>query len=118
MKDEAIYVVRFWTRPDGGERVLQWLYDTHLADVLSQPGFLWVRMIELDEKDEYGWQAYQMIYGLRSLAALQEYFHGEAPKRYARERTELGLDDLFRAERAHGKVLRILAADNTEAIGS
>jgi hypothetical protein len=109
LQEEICYVVRFWIDPVDGGRVLDWLNDAHLADVAAQPGFLWARLIELEENDEWGWPAYVMIYGIQSREALESYLTGDAPLRYARERSELGIDPVLRAERSSGRVVRHLA---------
>jgi hypothetical protein len=71
--------------------------------VVGQPGFLWARMFDLEQSDEDGWPAYMMMYGLESREALEAYFGSDAPPRYARERIELDLDRLIRANRFFGK---------------
>ncbi len=111
MEAQAVYIVQFWIRPNGGARVIEWLNDTHLADVVAQPGFLWARMYALEHGSDDGWPAYMMIYGLDSRQALDAYFESDAPKRYARERVELGLDALFRAEHYCGSPERFFKAN-------
>jgi hypothetical protein len=73
-----------------------------LEDVVSQPGFLWARMIFLEETSEDGWSSYMMMYGVESREALEVYFNSDASARYAKERADLGLDDLVRVERHIG----------------
>jgi len=106
MDENAVYIVQFWVDPDEGHKVIDWLRRTHLADVAGQPGFLWARMFELEQTDEDGWPAYMMTYGLESREALDAYFESDAPRRYARERSDLDLDRLIRANRFFGKVAR------------
>jgi hypothetical protein len=108
MEEKTVYIVQFWLKPDGGQKVLDWLNGNHLTDVVNQPGFLWARMFDLEQADEDGWPAYMMMYGLESRQALEDYFNSEAPKQYARERIELGLDELLRAERYFGSPGEIL----------
>ncbi len=102
MEEKTVYIVQFWTRPDGGERVIEWLNGTHLADVVSQPGFLWARMFAMEQTSDDGWPAYMMMYGLESREALETYFNSDAQARYAKEREALGLDELLRVERYVG----------------
>ena len=102
MEEKTVYIVQFWTRPDGGERVIDWLNNTHLADVVSQPGFLWTRMFAMEETDEDGWPGYMMMYGVESRESLETYFNSEATQRYAKEREELGLDELLRIKKFVG----------------
>ncbi|MEO8713532.1 MAG: DUF4286 family protein [Acetobacteraceae bacterium] len=80
------YIVRFWLSPDGATEVLRWLDGHHMADVLAEPGFRWLRRVRLDRDADDGWHAYMMIYGLDSREALQRYFDGPAPPRFAEER--------------------------------
>jgi|SRR5262245_23342777 len=81
-----VYLVRFWVNPAGAAAVLRWLDDGHMRDVVAQPGFLWVRRVRLEQNSPEGWPGYLMIYGLESRDALQAYFNGPAPARFAQER--------------------------------
>ena len=54
-------VVRFWISPGGEPPVLRWLEGGHIAEVLRQPGFLWVRRLRIAEPDATGWSAHAMI---------------------------------------------------------
>lgn len=111
MEEKAVYIVQFWIDPDEGHKVMDWLTGTHLADVVAQPGFLWARMFDLEQTDDDGWPAYMMMYGLESRDMLDAYFNSDAPVRYARERTELDLDRLIRANRFFGKPAMRIDAD-------
>lgn len=102
MHAPAVYIVRFWVKPGAEKLVFDWLDDSHIDDVIRQPGFLWSRRFSLDGTNDEGWPAHAMIYGLESTAALQAYFASEAPKRYARERAALGIDAVLKAERQFG----------------
>jgi hypothetical protein len=102
MNAPAIYMVKFWIKPGGEERVFDWLDKGHLADVVRQPGFLWTRRYRLIEPDEEGWPAFAMIYGVESLEALEAYFQSEATACYAKEREDLGLNDLLKMDRNWG----------------
>ena len=102
MDAPAIYLVKFWVKPGGEARVFDWLDKGHLADVVQQPGFLWTRRYRLVEPDDEGWPAFAMVYGVESLDALNAYFQSEATARYAREREELGLNDLLKMDRNWG----------------
>ena len=104
MDAPVVFIVRFWIKPGAQDTVLAWLDGGHIAEVVGEPGFLWARRYRLDAKSGDGWPAYAMIYGLASMEELQTYFNGEAPKRFARERAEKGLDDLMRVERDWGTV--------------
>src|SRR5262245_33211127 len=78
-----VYLVRFWVNPAGAAAVLRWLDGGHMRDVVAQPGFLWVRRVRLEQNSPEGWPGYLMIYGLESRDALQAYFNGPAPARFA-----------------------------------
>lgn len=102
----AVYMVRFWIRPDGVDTVLAWLDQGHIAEVIEAPGFLWAQRIRLvnDDAAHDGWPAFAMIYAVESLDALYDYFKSDAPERFAAERAEKGLDELLRVERDWGVV--------------
>ena len=102
MEAPAVYLVRFWVKPGGEKKVFDWLDGGHLKDVVGQPGFLWARRYKLVQPNADGWACHAMIYGVRSLGALEAYFAGAATQRYARERAALGLDDLLKMERNWG----------------
>jgi len=67
------YVVRFWVAPEGKAALMQWLAGGHVAEVVSQPGFLWCRQLDLMQKDERGWEAHAMIYGIHSKQDFERY---------------------------------------------
>ena len=67
------YVVRFWVAPEGRAQLMAWLSDGHVAEVVSQPGFLWCRQLNLKEHDAEGREAHSMIYGIESKAAFDNY---------------------------------------------
>ena len=67
------YVVKFWVAPEGKASLMQWLAGGHVAEVVSQPGFLWCRQLDLQQKDDKGWEAHSMIYGLESRDAFTRY---------------------------------------------
>jgi len=102
MDAPVVFIVRFWIKPGSEDAVLAWLDGGHIAEVVGEPGFLWARRYRLDSESDDGWPAHVMIYGLASPEDLQNYFIGEAPKRFARQRAELGLDELLRVERDWG----------------
>jgi hypothetical protein len=64
-------VVRFWVAPQAEPEVLRWLEGGHVAEVVSQPGFLWCKRIRLEPKE--GWNGYSMLYGIESRAAFEAY---------------------------------------------
>ncbi len=71
-------VVRFWIAPGGEAQVMRWLEGGHIAEVLSQPGFLGVRRLKIPETDATGWSAHAMIYGIRSRAHYEAYQANQA----------------------------------------
>lgn len=104
----VLYMVRAWVSPQGGARYLEWLERTHMAAVIREPGFLWARRCRLEQTDPAGWQAYLLIYGLASRAALEAYLHSAARERFWHELQ--AFDDVHRAERFYGTVDFELAA--------
>ena len=66
MDAPVVYFVRFWIKPGGERKVLDWLDGGHMQNVVQQPGFLWARRYELSEADDEGWTAHAMVYGLQS----------------------------------------------------
>jgi hypothetical protein len=88
MKEAKFFlVVRFWIAPGGEPQVMRWLDGGHIAEVMRQPGFLWMRRLRLAEQDATGWSAHAMIYGIESRAHFEQY-NGNAAlhARFARER--------------------------------
>jgi hypothetical protein len=74
MKEARFFlVVRFWIAPGGAEQVMRWIEAGHLAEVLHQPGFLWVRRLLIAETDATGWSAHAMIYGIESREHYERY---------------------------------------------
>lgn len=72
------YVSKFWIAPAGKAALMEWLDNGHVAEVVSQPGFLWCRQIDLREKDADGCEAYLMIYALESEEQFKRYKANEA----------------------------------------
>jgi Domain of unknown function (DUF4286) len=71
---EILYMVRSWVDPDLGQPYLDWLETKHMVEVCAEPGFLWARKVELDQKDSSGWRGFLLLYGLADRAALDAYF--------------------------------------------
>ena len=96
-------VVRFWIAPGGEPQVMRWLEGGHMAEVLRQSGFLWVRRLRLAETDATGWSAHAMIYGIDSRASYEKYMADrELHERFAREREPFAAK--LRIERFAGDV--------------
>jgi len=96
-------VVRFWIAPGGEPQVMRWLEGGHMAEVLRQSGFLWVRRLRLAETDAAGWSAHAMIYGIDSRASYEKYMADrELHERFAREREPFAAK--LRIERFAGDV--------------
>ena len=87
-----LYVVQFWIKPDAEARLVAWLREKHLQEVADQPGFLWARMVKLDQTAQDGWQGYVNLYGLESKAALDAYFASSARALHERVLGVRGLD--------------------------
>jgi hypothetical protein len=94
------YIVRYWIAPAGEARVMAWLDGGHIAEVASQPGFLWARRIRLEETDSLGWRAFTNVYGLDSKGALDAYFKSPVREKIAREQAAFA--DVMRSERSWG----------------
>lgn len=105
-----LYIVQFWIKPEAEARLVAWLRDKHLQEVVDQPGFLSARMIKLEQKTPDGWQGYQNIYELESKAALDAYFTSSARERFTKESAAFA--DAMRAERVWGAV--VLAAEHAQ----
>ena len=101
MEADTIYLVRVWVHPDAVERMMGWLREKHLADVVSQPGFRFGHCIRLEQEAEDGWVALAMIYGLESRDALDRYFQNPIGARFAEERK--AFDGMLRMDRAWGR---------------
>jgi quinol monooxygenase YgiN len=97
-----LYIVKFWVHPDSRKAVMDWLDNGHMAEVVAQPGFRFVRRVSLEQASDDGWSAHMMIYGLESKAALQRYVDGPAPAKFAQERKPF--EHHLRMERASGAV--------------
>jgi hypothetical protein len=97
-----VYLVRFWIHPESHDRVMRWLELGHMAEVVAQPGFRWVRRLRLAQDADDGWTAHMMIYGLDSQQALEAYFTGPLPARFAAERAPF--EHHLRMDRAWGAV--------------
>ena len=68
-----MYVVRFWIAPEAREQIMEWLTGGHIRDVVGYPGFLWCRSMDLGERDDKGWHAFAMIYGIESEERFRAY---------------------------------------------
>jgi hypothetical protein len=88
MKEAKFFlVVHFWIAPGGEAQVMRWLEGGHIAEVMRQPGFLWVRRLRIAEQDATGWSAHAMIYAIESRAHFDQYqANAELHAKFARER--------------------------------
>ena len=89
MKEPKFFlVVRFWIAPGGEQQVMKWLEGGHMQEVLSQPGFLWVKRLKLPEEDATGgWSAHAMLYGIESREHYAGYMANRAlHAKFAKER--------------------------------
>jgi hypothetical protein len=111
-----VYVVTMWVSPKNGHLVIEWLDTTHIAEILGQPGFLWAQRVRLQQTRDDGWVAHQIIYGLESAKALDDYqkspqretFSRQARERFAKQ--GLRFEELVKAERVWGSVEKIIEA--------
>jgi len=104
MKEARFFlVVRFWIAPGGQEQVLRWLEGGHLAEVMRQPGFVWVKRLRMAEPDATGWSAHAMIYGIESRAHYDQYMANHAlHAKFSKEREPFAAK--LRIERFAGEV--------------
>ena len=82
MKDANFFLmVRVSIDPQAEAQLLAWLDGGHVAEVLSQKGFLWCKRLRL------GSHEFAMLYGIESRAAFEAYEANAALKaKFARER--------------------------------
>lgn len=99
MKTENFFlVVKFSIAPEAEAQVLGWLDGGHMAEVASQPGFLWCKRIRLQEN------TYMMIYGIESKAAFDSYENNSQLKaKFAKERAPF--EKQMKIERFSGEVV-------------
>lgn len=99
MKTENYFlVVKFRIAPEAEAQVLRWLDGGHMAEVASQPGFLWCKRIRLEEN------TYLMIYGIESKAAFDSYEgNAQLKAKFARERAPF--EKHMKIERFSGEVV-------------
>ena len=96
-------VVRFTVEPQAEAELLRWLDGGHVAEVLSQSGFLWCKRLRLGEHE------FAMIYGIESRAAFEAYEANAALKaKFARERAPF--EKQMRIERFFGEAEKSYAA--------
>ena len=81
---------------------MRWLEEKHMAEVISEPGFMWARKCRLEQTDADGWEGHLLIYGLDSRGALETYLNSPARKGFWRELEPL--NDVHRAERFYGTI--------------
>jgi hypothetical protein len=104
MKEAKYFlVVRFWIAPGGSDAVMGWMEGGHMAEVLRQPGFLWLRRLKVAETDATGWSAHAMIYGIESRQDYERYQANHAlHTKFANERAPFATK--LRIERFAGEV--------------
>ena len=104
MKEAKFFlVVRFWIAPGGAEQVMHWLEGGHVAEVMRQPGFLWMRRLKIAGVDAAGWSAHAMLYGIASRSDYDKYTANQAlHARFASERAPFAAK--LRIERFAGEV--------------
>jgi hypothetical protein len=96
-------VVRFTVEPHAEAELLRWLDGDHVAEVLSQKGFLWCKRLRV------GAHEFAMLYGIQSRAAFEAYEANAALKaKFARERAPF--EKHMRIERFFGEAEKSYAA--------
>jgi hypothetical protein len=103
MDAPVLYMVRGSVDPQRAAEHFAWLDGGHCAEVISQPGFRFVRRVTLEQKDSDGWEKFMVIYGVESREALEAYFNDTATrKKFAREGAAFELS--VRTDRVWGSV--------------
>lgn len=104
MKEARFFlVVRFWISPGGQDQVMRWMDGGHVAEVMRQPGFIWVKRLRMAEPDATGWSAHAMIYGIESRAHYDQYMANHAlHAKFSKEREPFATK--LRIERFAGEV--------------
>ncbi|HWI38528.1 MAG TPA: DUF4286 family protein [Burkholderiales bacterium] len=104
MKEANFFlVVRFWIAPGGQEQVMRWMDGGHVAEVMRQSGFVWVKRLKMAEPDATGWSAHAMIYGIESRAHYEQYMGNHAlHAKFSKEREPFAAK--LRIERFAGEV--------------
>ena len=82
---QILYMVRSWVDPEKGQPYLDWLETKHMVEVCAEPGFLWARKIELDQKDCSSWPGYLLLYGPADRHALDAYMKSPAREGFWKE---------------------------------
>lgn len=109
MDAPVMYVVRFWVDPKGSREVFAWIDGGHNDEVLSQPGYRFLKRVKFEQKSDDGWECYLNIYGLESREALERYFANKPlHEKFARERAPI--EKYLRIDRAWGSVDASLGA--------
>ncbi len=103
MGDASVYyMIRSWVNPDGGNRYVDWLEKTHIAEMQKVSGVLWSRKIALEQADDDGWEGLLMVYGFEDRAALSHYLDSPVRNKFYEEMSEF--KDVQRSERFYGEV--------------
>ena len=97
-----LYAVKAIIQPAAFERVKSWLADTHVREVVAEPGFIGAEIVHIDETGPAGEQSLLVIYRLASRAALETYFASTARMRFAQELSVFA--EVMRAERWVGEI--------------
>lgn len=90
MESPYLFAVRCWIHPDTSADLIAWLDGGHLAEVVSQPGFLSAKRYRLAQDADDGWHAHLMLYTVESKAALEAYFANPIREKFSRENAKFG----------------------------
>jgi hypothetical protein len=77
----AQYAVSLEVAPEAEEAWLRWMEDTHVPEVLSEPGFLRARLWKDTARAADGWARYVCQYELTGHDAVERYIASDAAKR-------------------------------------
>ena len=82
---------------------MRWMDGGHIAEVMRQPGFVWVKRLKMAEPDATGWSAHAMIYGIETRAHYEQYTGNHAlHAKFSKEREPFATK--LRIERFAGEV--------------
>tara|TARA_Y100001970_G_scaffold36629_1_gene45256 strand:+ start:477 stop:803 length:327 start_codon:yes stop_codon:yes gene_type:complete len=102
--EKVIYSAITWVdeNKEMGKEYVKWLENVHLPELSSQPGFISVRRVKLEELDKNKWQGYQIIMEIEKRQDLENYFNSESRKEAFKDIE--GFSDVHYAERFFGEI--------------
>ncbi len=101
---KIIYSAITWVddKKDMGTEYIKWLEKEHLPELFSQPGFISVRRVKLEQKDKNNWQGYQIVMEVKNKRYLDKYIISDSRKKAFDKIEEF--NNVHYAERFFGEV--------------